>query len=189
MLRRIRRTVFVSVFGLFLLAADASAQDVLPKTVISIGPIGAILSVYNLELERAVSPNATLALGSTYWGNTFDLASDGSDVSAAYVSLDAKARYYPAQALQGFAFGALIGFSSIGGEETTCDMFTCTSEAERANAVSAGVELDYVWLLGENRKFFVATGVGAKRLYTLGEDDIDATLAYPFGRISVGLAF
>ena len=189
MLRRICRFAVVPVLGLSFAASDASAQEVLPRTVISIGPIGAILSVYNLELERAVSPNATLALGTTYWGDGFESDLDGSDVSAAYVSVDAKARYYPDQALQGFAFGALLGFSSIGGEEVTCDMLGCTSREERASAVSTGVELDYVWLLGETRKFFVATGLGAKRLFPLGEDDFDATLAYPFARISVGLAF
>jgi hypothetical protein len=62
---------------------------------------------------------------------------------------------------------------------------------EEFDALSVGLDLGYSWLLGRTRQFFIGTGIGAKRLFRLGDenDDDDETYGYPTIRLSIGFAF
>jgi hypothetical protein len=50
--------------------------------------------------------------------------------------------------------------------------------------------LDYNWLVGAQKSFYVGLGAGAKRVFISDKDVSDnATVMYPTARISVGWAF
>lgn len=190
-----RSTRLLGVSALTLAAAfvaptPAMSQDG-PRQMISAAPLGVIFSVYNVEFERGISPNASVAVSSTYWGrNAEATGTDGSvEANASYVSGDLKARYYPTAALRGFSLGGLVGMTSVGAGARACDSETetCAEGSGRASAASVGVELDYTFLLGDRENFGLAVGIGGKRLIAF--DEIDSLVAYPFGRLSVGYAF
>jgi hypothetical protein len=146
--------------------------------VISIQPLYAMLTVYAGEAELAMSRSATVGLGATYVGNLID---DGFD----YLSSDVKLRFYPeGRPFQGFSFGGSVGITHV----STSD--NANGGSASASGPSIGVMLDYNWLLGEQKSFFISTGLGAKTLFisdkTISET---ATLHYPTMRISVGWAF
>jgi hypothetical protein len=55
---------------------------------------------------------------------------------------------------------------------------------------SIGVMLEYSWLLGASKSFYIATGLGAKAVF-ISSDDFgeNVTARYPTARLSVGFAF
>ena len=146
--------------------------------VISIQPLSAMLTVYAGEAELAMSRSATVGVGGTSVGNLFD---DGFH----YLSGDLKLRFYPeGRPFQGFSFGGSVGITHVSTSDNT------NGGSASASGPSIGVMLDYNWLLGEQKSFFISTGLGAKTLFisdkTISET---ATLHYPTMRISVGWAF
>ena len=156
----------------------ASAQEPSGKAaVISIQPISAMLTVYSGEVELAMSRSATIGVGATYWGPEF------IDGDFSYTSGDVKIRYYPeGRAFQGFSFGGSVGYTHLGATDNT------TSGS--AGGPSIGVMLDYNWLLGAQKAFYVGLGLGGKTLFISDKDVADqATLHYPTARLSVGWAF
>lgn len=158
--------------------AQAVSTGSNPMQVISIQPLSAMLTVYAGEFERRLTPTVTVGVGGTYW-------SAGED-EFTYTSGDIKLRYYPSgQALEGFAFGGSVGMTSVeAGEENTED-------SGSASGPNIGVLLEYSWLLGAQRNFFVGLGAGAKALLISDDEfsDDSLTLRYPTARLSVGLAF
>ena len=149
------------------------------STVLSIQPIDAMLTVYAGEAEMAVSRSVTLGVGGTYWGP------DITDGDFRYLSGDVKFRYYPdAKPFQGFSFGGSVGVTHIKGTDNT------SQSSGSATGPSIGVMLDYNWLVGASKSFYVGLGAGAKRVF-ISDDDISgsATVMYPTVRISVGWAF
>jgi hypothetical protein len=54
---------------------------------------------------------------------------------------------------------------------------------------SIGVYVDYNWLLGKSNRFFVGTGVGAKRILGERDDFDDAPFVYGTARFLIGVAF
>jgi hypothetical protein len=64
------------------------------------------------------------------------------------------------------------------------------SAEETINAPSVGIQLEYSWLLGATRRFYVGGGLGAKMLF-FDEDDFDDDVIarYPTGRLAIGFAF
>ena len=166
-------------------APAASSAAAAPRQSISVNPIGAVFQVYMGEIERSLTPSTSIGLSSSYWDAGAD---DGEDASAevAYLSVDAKVRYYPSGGgLQGFSLGGSVGYTTLSGSFEDSE----GQPQERASAVSAGVMLDYNWLLGARKNFMVGTGLGAKRLFPIDVDTDDVTLAYPTARLSVGFAF
>lgn len=156
----------------------ASAQEPTGKAaVISIQPISAMLTVYAGEVELAMSRSATIGVGATYW------SPDVIDGDFNYASGDVKIRYYPeGRAFQGFSFGGSVGYTHLGATDNT------TSGS--AGGPSIGVMLDYNWLLGAQKSFYVGLGLGGKTLFISDKDVADqATLHYPTMRLSVGWAF
>ena len=154
--------------------------------VISIQPLTAMFTVYSAEFERAISPTMTVGVGATYWGGDED--EDGISAEASYTSGDVKLRYYPgARPFQGFSFGGQVGFSRVEGSVT--DESTGEVSDGSVSGPTFGIALDYGWLLGGSKSFYVGLGVGAKMLF-IDEDDIDdVTARYPTARISIGYAF
>lgn len=179
-----RSALALAALGLALASSGAAAQEA-PRQVLSINPIGAVFGVYMGEFERVVRPNTTAGVSATYWNGDLQ---DGQDAGAvaSYLTVDAKLRYYPgATQLKGFSIGGSVGYTGLSGELTTEE-----GEARgEVNTLGAGVELDYNWLLGARDQVMVGTGVGAKRLYVLGDDVQDVALAYPTLRLVVGYAF
>lgn len=174
-------------------AAAAQQPDMTgtPRNVISINPLGVVFSVYSGEYERAVGGNATVGLATTFWRHTeeYDEPAGPTDAAVNYFSADLKLRYYPTAALRGFSVGGLLGTSRIGGALQSCDSAAeCEQMDGSAMALSAGAEVDYNWGLGSRQNFFIGMGLGAKRLFPINED-VDATLAYPFARFTIGWGF
>jgi hypothetical protein len=159
--------------------ATATAQTAAPRNVVSIQPLSAVMTVYSGEFERAVGKAASWGVGATYWN-----AGDSGD-EVTYSSGDFKLRYYPSgAALQGFAFGLSAGYSSVSGKSST-------GVDESAGGPSAGILLEYQWLMGTKRNFALGLGAGAKMLM-VSEDDVSSsnfTARYPTARVSVGYAF
>jgi hypothetical protein len=169
--------------GALLAAAPLAAQAPAAaaparQQVISFQPINAVFTVYAAEYERAVASTLTLGVGATGFFP--------DDVS--YTAGDLKLRYYPqARPLQGFSFGGTVGITRV-----SEDVFDeVTGEGERsATGPSAGVMLDYGWLLGASQRFYVGLGIGAKVVFVDDDDFSDDFIArYPTARISVGHAF
>jgi hypothetical protein len=161
-----------------LVAGSASAQSNPAPTgksgVLSIQPISAMLTVYSGEGELAINRSVTLGVGATYW----DAGSLGAD-NASYLSGDFKVRYYPeAHALQGFSFGGSVGLTRVSESDTLSQ-----------TSPSIGVLLEYSWLLGASKTFYVAAGLGAKAVFVNTDDFNDVTARYPTARLSVGFAF
>ena len=175
----------LSIFSFVALAAatpalaSAQATTGAKSTVLSIQPIDAMLTVYAGEAEIAMSRSVTLGVGGTYWGP------DITDGDFRYLSGDLKFRYYPdAKPFQGFSFGGSVGVTQIKGTDNT------SQSSASASGPSIGVMLDYNWLVGASRSFYVGLGAGAKRVFISDKDVSDnATVMYPTVRISVGWAF
>ena len=56
---------------------------------------------------------------------------------------------------------------------------------EGGTSATLGIRGDYVWIIGRDQVFTVATGLGAKRVLA---DDV-GTEFMPIGRLSIGYAF
>lgn len=166
-------------------AVPASAQvspDAVPvrTQVISISPLAAVFGIYTGEYERRFSESISGVIGVSYWsfGDTDD--------NLTFSVVDAKARFYPAgTALERFSIGGIVGFTNFAARGG----FNGEPSRESVNALNAGIDLNYHWLMGTNNNFFVGTGVGAKRLFFLGGDSEGITGYLPTGRIAVGYAF
>lgn len=143
--------------------------------LISTNPIGLIFEWYNGELEHAVSPTASVAVAASHFN--FD--------EFIYTAIDGIARYYPsARALRGFSFGGSIGYVHFADDTDDCVGCVDTS----GDALTIGVRGDYVWILGRDQRFTVATGIGARRLF-YQNDSNDEPTALPIARLSIGYAW
>ena len=171
-----------SLFGaatLVALASSASAQSaegeragIQRRSLISANPIGLLFEWYNGEFERAVSNTASLAVSAS----TFDFDDER------YTAIDGIARYYPqARALRGLSVGASVGYVTIDDDYDDCEF----CEDDSGSSATLGIRGDYVWIIGRDQVFAVATGIGAKRILSdgLGTDFL------PVGRLSIGYAF
>ena len=165
----------VAASAVFSVSAAAQSVDgdragIPRRNLISANPIGLLFEWYNGEYERAISTTASLAVAAS----TFDFWEDGER----YTSIDGIARYYPqARALRGFSVGASLGFVDF----DACD--DCFDDD--ATSATIGIRGDYVWIIGRDQSFSVATGIGAKRILSndLGTDFL------PIGRLSIGYAW
>jgi hypothetical protein len=176
------------VSALLLLAAPALAaaqNPVAPRqSVVSVNPLAIILGLYGAEYERRMGRTTSLGVLGSHWSTDTESTFGHSDVS--YTSFELKGRIYPnARIFQGFSFAAASGLVLLREE------IWAFGESQRtsATAVSIGFELGYSWLLGEQNNFYVGTGIGAKRLGVVSGEVVDASLAYPTVRLSVGYAF
>lgn len=85
-------------------------------------------------------------------------------------AIEAKARYYPgARGAQGFAVGLTAGVARVRPDNEWCVGFCDDENGPLATGFTLGAILDYSWLLGRRERFYVGTGIGAKRVF--GIDD------------------
>jgi hypothetical protein len=179
----IRRSLFV-LLGATLGATTSPAQTLdvpVQSNVISINPFGFLFEWYNIEYEHAFSSTASWSLG----GGHIQVGDENEERT--YTSADVRLRYYPsAEAPTKFSAGIAFGYSRVTDEDEDQGIVT----KDEFDALSIGIDLGYSWLLGRTRQFFIGTGLGAKRLFPLGEDeDDDETFGYPTVRLSIGYAF
>ena len=162
-----------------LLAAPAAlaAQDAPPAkhTVISLNPLALVFGGISGEYEHSTGAATAVALSGSLW--------DMGDFE--YASADAKFRFYPnGESLRGFAVAGTAGYTHVKGS-----IFCLDSCEQEGNAVTAGVELGYQWLLGRTQSFALTVGGGAKRLFYVGDQPGDASDGIPTFRFSIGYAF
>lgn len=141
-----------------------------PIQVVSLNPIGLAAGLYSAEYEVAVARQLTVAGAASY----VDFGND--DIT----TVDGRVRIYANEALDGFAFGLSAGLGRSRRED---------APGSGSWGVVIGSMLDYQWLLGPQRNFAVATGVGFKRFVTAEAQRENGANAWPTGRLSVGFAF
>src|SRR5688500_3299895 len=180
------RRLSLVLLAVTLCATPANAQTVdipVQSNVLAINPFGFLFQWYNIEYERAFSSTASWSVGV---GN-ISIGDDDDDEEIDYTSADVRLRYYPsAEAPTKFAAGISFGYSRV----TEDDRRDGTLVEREFDAVSVGLDLGYSWLLGRTRQFFIGAGIGAKRVFPIGDDgDDDKTYGYPTVRLSMGYAF
>jgi len=154
-------------------SVDITRSGITRANLVSANPIGLLFEWYNGEFEHAMSSTVSLAVAAS----SYDF--DGPR----YNSIDGIARYYPsARALKGFSVGMSVGYVNID-DNYDDGCFGCTDES--GSSATIGIRGDYVWILGRDQRFAVATGIGAKRLLS----DVQGTEGLPIGRLSLGYAF
>jgi hypothetical protein len=176
---------------MLVFAVSAMAQDTnLPvrKTVISLNPILAIFTWYNIELEYSATPHTTIGVQGSYI--TMKDQTDDDDIldikyDDTFLVGTAFIRYYPVNSFKGFFIGGRFGIYNI---EHKSDF-----ETQEGTAYGAGVDLGYGWLLGAEQRVSVSMGLGAVRLFggDLDNDDSDdvATVLPTIRLVNVGIAF
>ena len=172
---------------LLLLAPSRSlpAQGTAPirSNVLAVNPLGIPFKFLSVDYERALAGGFSLGGNVSYisWGDE----DDSDEVS--YRSVELKGRIYPeADGLRGFAVGLTAGVSQLK-EDITDD--TGLNDDLEDTFPTLGVVVDYNWLLGKERRFFVGMGLGAKRVYGDDEGFSEANFAYMTARFQVGVAF
>ena len=175
-----RFKLFAAAFASLCVGTTALAQSTpAPAPVrrtLTINPHGLPFGIISGEFERALSGPVSLGAEVGYM-NADDLSGFAGGV---------KARYYPNErAPRGFSLGGSLGLA--GYNDDSCVEF-CTGSSS-ATGVTAGVLLDYNWLLGARRRFVVGTGISASRVFVDDEFDGDVSAAYAGLRLQVGYAF
>ena len=175
-----------AVLALLCVSSAAPSQVAAPaapaRQAISVDLLLLPFAIYQGEYEHVVGAGGSVGVAANYVG-----AFDEGD----YLSVDGKLRYYPNErALRGFSIGGSLGFTRVTDDNSGCLDPSGQPCDESATGFALGVILDYNWLLGRQRHFFVGTGIGAKRLF-IGDDsfDTDLSLGYPTARLQVGYAF
>jgi hypothetical protein len=148
-------------------AAQAPIQPQVQQRmqVVSLNPFGLLLELFNAEYERVVTESTTAGFG-------------GSTATAddqRYINADVFWRFYPdGTPLEGWAFGAKLGLTSV---------------AEEGTFVGYGFDVNRSWLLGVNRNFYVGMGFGLKRLLGTQDRNIGLSVIPTIRIINIGIAF
>jgi hypothetical protein len=145
------------------------------QTYIGFNPLGVPANVFTLELENAVTSGITVGAVGSYID--FD--------KSRYATADFKVRYYPGEVvLRGFAVGLSAG-------ATRYSHVLSDGVRQSLSAPTAGILLDYNWLLGRSERFLVGTGIGAKRILASESERQRAHVDYATvtTRLILGFAF
>ena len=144
--------------------------------VFAINPLGIPFEVVSVEFEAALHDAFTLAGNFSYFSpDTYTRS-----------SFEVKGRLYPnEQAPRAFSVGLGLGVVNTreNFEENGIDVKRDETHP------SIGVYVDYNWLLGRSNRFFVGTGLGAKRILGESDDFDDAPFVYGTARFLIGVAF
>ena len=153
------------------------------QTYIGFNPLGLPANVFTLEVENAVSSGISVGAVGSYID--FD--------DSRYTTADFKVRYYPSEVvLRGFAVGASAGVTRYSHVVTESDPVQGSARVrESLSAPTAGILLDYNWLLGRSERFLVGTGIGAKRILASESERQRAHVDYATitTRLILGFAF
>ena len=166
--------------SLLVIPRAAAAQEPAParRTLVTINPLGIPFEYFSGEFERVFTGLVSVGATLSYLGAIDD---------ASYGTAEWKLRFYPnEEAPKGFSVGMSAGLTRVTGDE-----FDSSGGVERTSETrpTLGVIVDYNWILGRTRRFVVGTGVGAKRIFGLDDDFIDANIGYPTARFQVGFLF
>jgi hypothetical protein len=171
-----------------LCAAPGHAQSDTTTTpqrpfLITVNPLGVLVDYYNIEFERALSDVTSISLAAEH------SATGDTDISA----VDVRFRYYPqARVFSGLALGASLGYGSFDDTEEysydTPNGPVREVTGEDLAGPTLGLEVNYNWLVGRDRRLFVGLGIGARRLLSGG--NTSGPTIVPGGRyFGVGYTF
>ena len=189
----VTRAVVAVLFVATAAGAQYERQPALPlpyRAVVGINPLGIPFDIGAIEAEGVIFPGVTLAGSLSYVSITDDEEEGTGDPR--FTSGDVKVRYYPAEvALRGFSVGLGVGFTKYSEMRNVGTDAAPDLRRESLTAPTISVLADYNFLLGARERFFVGTGIGAKRLLAADEDRdrAGAPRAYAFARFVLGLAF
>jgi hypothetical protein len=144
--------------------------------VFAINPLGIPFEVVSVEVEQAIQSAFSI-------GGNFSYFSPSNYTRS---SFEVKAHLYPNEyAPRAFGVGLGIGLVNTREHRTLNDVPIRVNKTLPSIAVYA----DYNWLLGSSERFYVGTGVGAKRL--LGDSDAfdEPPFVYGTARFLIGVAF
>ena len=174
--RLVPRGIFVAALLSCASAAHAQAAGDTRRSAFAINPLGIPFEIVSIELESAIHDAFTLA------GNFSYFSPDAFTRS----SFEVKGRLYPNErAPRGFAVG--LGLGAVNTRENVAIDAVETKVDKTYPAL--GVYVDYNWLLGRSSRFYVGTGVGAKRILGERDDFDDAPFVYGTARFLIGVAF
>ncbi|MGZ8493081.1 MAG: hypothetical protein ACXWZS_12845 [Gemmatirosa sp.] len=161
----------------------APAVDIGPwRQAIAVNALALPFGLFSAEYEVALAtPGFTLGLGGS-WLTT-------GDERESWV--EGKALYYPGERVfRGFSVGLTAGVHSARNDNGVICDFGCVRTPRRTQtAPTAGVLVNYDWLLGRQQRFRVGLGVGAKRVLRDVESEDPLMQVYPDGRFVIGVAF
>jgi hypothetical protein len=159
---------------------DSTLAAVPYRQTLSANPLGLLFGYYNAEYERALNNVTSVGASGSYIG--FE--------DANLFTIEGKVRYYPqARVLNGFSVGGSLGFAQVSDDDLGLDDGFEGEGEESASAFLLGIELDYNWLVGRDRRFFIGTGLGARRLFG-GDVNSDTPVVIPTIRlVNIGFAF
>jgi hypothetical protein len=144
--------------------------------VFAINPLGIPFEVVSVELEQALQSAFSI-------GGNFSYFSPSNYTRS---SFEVKGHLYPNEyAPRAFGVGLGIGLVNTREHRMLNEVPTLVNKTLPSIAVYA----DYNWLLGSSERFYVGTGVGAKRL--LGDSDAfdEPPFVYGTARFLIGVAF
>ncbi len=144
--------------------------------VFAINPLGIPFEVVSVELEQALQSAFSI-------GGNFSYVSPSNYTRW---SFEVKGHLYPNEyAPRAFGVGLGIGLVNTREHRTLNEVPTLVNKTLPSIAVYA----DYNWLLGRSERFYVGTGVGAKRI--LGDSDAFDVPPFVYGtaRFLIGVAF
>lgn len=147
--------------------------------------VGIPFGVASAEFEQMTSDDVSVGVSAGDWRALGILAEQR------YSWAEAKLRYYPnAAGPRGFAIGVAAGAARVEAlEQGDCFLF-CLGTGRFATGPTLGIVMDYSWLVGRRRRFYIGAGAGGKRVFGLkdtAEDDYPQIL--PGSRLQFGLAF
>ena len=184
-----KKPVLTALAAALLCAAPSHAQSDTTTTtpqrpfLITVNPLGVLVDYYNVELERALSDVTSISLAAEH------SATGDTDISA----VDVRFRYYPqAQVFSGLSLGASLGYGSFDDAE---EYYYDTPDGPGREVIgedlagpTLGLEVNYNWLVGRDRRLFVGLGIGARRLLSGG--NTSGPTIVPGGRyFGVGYTF
>ena len=124
------------------------------RGIVTINPFAVIFGGFSGDIELAMTPGFTAALGGTYFG--------GGDDDFDWKSIDLTFRYYPAErAPKGFSVGISGGYIDLEDE-----VFGPTGSATTDNTgPTIGFIGGYNWLLGRSERLAIALGLEIGRAH------------------------
>jgi hypothetical protein len=149
--------VLAVLLGLVLGATPLLAQGEHQRA--SANLLGIPFGVVSAEYEYMATRELSWGLGAGIDNNTHSWA-------------EAKIRFYPgARGPDGLAVGMTAGVDRLRAFTGNDCLVICTEgSGPKGTAFTLGVLLDYGWLIGPTERFYVGTGVGAKRVYGLDDE-------------------
>lgn len=158
--------------------AQAATQSVPSNRthVFAINPLGIPFEIVSIEVEQALQ-------GAFSIGGNFSYFSP-SDYTRS--SFELKGHLYPNEAAPR-AFGVGLGVGAVNTREhVTVDG---TRTLRNKTSPSIAVYVDYNWLLGRGQRFYVGSGLGAKRILGDSGEFDNAPFVYGTARFLIGVAF